>query len=263
MAFGIDDAFGGIAGAGASIFGNLVSGQQAQQNAQNQFFYNLALQQQSQMYNTEMANTQYQRTTADMKKAGLNPILAAGGFSPDSASGGAGSVGQAPVVNPTAGAVASAEQGAKLSKAIEALSKSISNMEETNKKIQADTALTQQQTRTERMRTPLTAGALVKQDIDTQHTAADIPRVQAEAQRSKQSAYREKLVGPGNVDNAQTYVPLVKGVVDAVSPPEKIVPNSAKTQVFGTGNAHPSDFRSEITDAEARAKLRKNWHTKE
>lgn len=95
MSFDWGDFGGGIFGAGASIFGSIFQGRQQQQNAQNQFFYNLALAQQSQMWNEYMANTQYQRGVADMKAVGLNPMLMAGGFSPASGSGGMGSVSQA------------------------------------------------------------------------------------------------------------------------------------------------------------------------
>lgn len=105
--FGIDDAAMGmiISGAmqgGSSLLGGMM-GSSAQSAANSQNWLNnmtmFNMQQnsnqhfldQQQGYNTMMANSAYQRSMNDMKLAGLNPILAAGGNVTNIGSGGSAS----------------------------------------------------------------------------------------------------------------------------------------------------------------------------
>lgn len=62
---------------------------------QKQADFNSAEAQKNRDWQTQMANTQYQRAMADMEKAGLNPILASGGISGGVPSGSTASVGGA------------------------------------------------------------------------------------------------------------------------------------------------------------------------
>lgn len=227
----VGDIGGGIMGAGASLVGNIMQSNQQKAAAQQQFQNNMMLQMQQQAYNTEMSNTQYQRTTADMKLAGLNPILAAGGFSPDSASSSAASVSPRATTNLGEGLVSSAEQGAKLSKVLQGLEKELTKKDEEIKNLGAQRAYTSAQTSL--------AG------VEALARLRDVPIKEAQAAREKQAAHREGLTGTGHLSNVGTWETIGENVVKAVkaagesnmvSPKSHAVPHSAKEQGRRRGN---------------------------
>lgn len=90
---------GSLLGSAVGAVGSFLGGQQANSAAKS-------IQQGQEQYNTSMADTNYQRTMADLKAAGLNPLMAIGG-SLDTVPGAP----SAPVINSIGDAVHSAQQG--------------------------------------------------------------------------------------------------------------------------------------------------------
>lgn len=170
--FGIDDLIVGGLNAAGSFFATQQNNQAAmdRQNAANQFNAQQAQiqrdwsagQAQNQMaFQRDMSSTAYQRAAQDMRAAGLNPILAAGNAS--SSPGGAMGSGSAAtgVAAQSSGSglgealtkgLSSAQQNKQMNTAIDLQRQEIlkrtyemQNLDESNKKIKADTDLTKVQ----------------------------------------------------------------------------------------------------------------------
>lgn len=71
----MDPIFGGLIAGAANLAGSVFGGLTSASNTQQQMANQQQLQLQSEQYNTQMSNTAYQRATADMKAAGLNPMM--------------------------------------------------------------------------------------------------------------------------------------------------------------------------------------------
>ena len=132
--FGVDDMIAGGLSAAGSLINNWFAGER-QKDAQD---FNAQQAQINRDYQTQMSNTQYQRGMADMKAAGLNPILAYQKGGASSPSGATASTVAAPTEDFVGKGVSSAMASKRLNAEVE-------NMIETNANLKAQRALTQAQ----------------------------------------------------------------------------------------------------------------------
>lgn len=125
----MDPILGGLLAGGANILGSLFGSSKNNANA-------LALQQQQQDFSERMSSTAYQRASADMKSAGLNPMMM---FS----SGSAASTPVAPpaqqLQSPGKDIGSSIEKAISTATAMKTANATIDNLVEQNAKIKAET----------------------------------------------------------------------------------------------------------------------------
>lgn len=154
----------GISAGGSLLGGMMGAAGQSATNAQMMAF-NAQEAQNNRNWQTEMSNTAYQRQMADMRAAGLNPILAAGG---PGASSGSGAQGSASLGNPGAftGAGVSSAGGAA-GRAIE-----LQAVREQTKKAESETTLNEQMDKNKKAEEALTHELNTKARQDTATSAA-------------------------------------------------------------------------------------------
>lgn len=222
--FGVDDMLMGaaISGVGSSITSMFNMASQKETNEQN-----AAQAQMNRDFQERMSNTAYQRGMADMKAAGLNPILAyqKGGASSPS---GAQAALTAPKIegNPVGEAI-------NTGLAVRRSAQELENMKATNSNIQADTALK--------------AGQAVKTAAEREILTQNLDPAKLEAMRARldQSVY-----GNSAVDTLRKTGTIGGEAVRAADP----ILTSAKK--FGDAVAPWRSFNTETTRSGSR------WNSK-
>lgn len=142
--FGIDDLIMGGISAISSAFNTSSNNQAAAQRQQEAESFNAEQAQINRDYQTQMSNSAYTRAAADMKNAGLNPILAAGASasspSGNSASITAGGAGGSGVGDAVARGISTAIQSKQVNAQVDLQKQQLENTKYSADNIQADTA---------------------------------------------------------------------------------------------------------------------------
>lgn len=201
--FGIDDFIGGLAssiGGIANYYGQRDANRANRDIANQTNLTNLGISRETNAFNERMANsamafqermsnTSYQRAVADMRKAGLNPLLAVnqGGASSPSGMSAQGSSIPAQTGHSQQNALSGTQSSINSAMHAMRLKADLANLLETNKKIASDTVLNRQLTETSKRQAELNQ-ASAKQALanvsqiatTTRNLSTQLPGLQSE-----------------------------------------------------------------------------------